>query len=73
MAGVEQRSVRRILTYCHPLQQQFQIRVVFDDILQDFFIFRDVDEDRQGVLSYRCIVLDKKLEVLDWLELIALE
>ncbi len=73
MAGVKHGSVYRILTYCHPLQQQFQIRLIFHDILQDFFVFRDVDKNRQSVLSYLGIVLDEKLEVLDRLELIAFE
>jgi hypothetical protein len=39
----------------------------------DFAIRRDVDEDGEGVLRYRRIVPDEQFQVLDRLELVALE
>jgi hypothetical protein len=38
-----------------------------------FAVCRDVDEDGEGVLRYRRIVSDEQFQVLDGLELVALE
>lgn len=45
------------LTYGQPQQDGFEEGIVFSQQLKDFFVRGDVDEDREGIFSYRLLLL----------------
>jgi len=58
-ASAEDFRKLELLTYCHPLQQGLEEDVVLREALDNLSIFRNVDEDHQGILGYRRVVLNE--------------
>jgi hypothetical protein len=61
------------LTYCYPREQSLKKRIVACERFENLQVRRDVDENSKSIFRNGRIVFDKQLQILDGLQLVALE